>query len=73
MPFFSVGNNDIGTATLNGVDLRHVIECDTDKGFAVIYRTDAEGGLVIDREERVTDTGFGVSEFSPRLDSELKQ
>ncbi len=62
-----VAGKDFGTVCLDGVEVRDVIECDTEYGFVIAYERDGNGRLVIDGDSIRSRMLIGKVTFAPMV------
>lgn len=55
-------NHNIKEVLLNGKGNHHVFYCDVNSGFAIIYKQDLNGKIVVSDNELIHDVFFGKVE-----------
>lgn len=55
-------DNNVKKVLLNGSSSHHVFYCDVNLGFAIVYKQDLSGKLVVSDNELIYDVFFGKVE-----------
>lgn len=57
-----IGNHNIKEVILDGKGSHHVFYCDVNSGFAIVYKQDLNGEIVVSDNELIHDVFFGKVE-----------